>query len=76
MPSTLLSGFIFPVDAMPPVLRWAAYLVPLTYFLQIVRGIIIKGVGLDYLWPQIALLTLFGLAVFTIAVLRFRKRID
>jgi ABC-2 type transport system permease protein len=76
MPSMLLSGFIFPVDAMPPVLRWAAYLVPLTYFLQIVRGIIIKGVGLEELWPQIALLTLFGLVVFTTAVLRFRKRID
>jgi ABC-2 type transport system permease protein len=76
MPSMLLSGFIFPVDAMPPVLQWAAYLVPLTYFLQIVRGIIIKGVGLEELWPQIALLTLFGLVVFTTAVLRFRKRID
>lgn len=76
MPSMLLSGFIFPVDAMPPVLQWASYLVPLTYFLQIVRGIIIKGVGLEELWPQIALLTLFGLVVFTTAVLRFRKRID
>jgi ABC-2 type transport system permease protein len=76
MPSMLLSGFIFPVDAMPRVLQWASYLVPLTYFLQIVRGIIIKGVGLEELWPQIALLTLFGLVVFTTAVLRFRKRID
>ena len=76
MPSMLLSGFIFPVDAMPVALRWASYLVPLTYFLTIVRGIIIKGVGIDYLWPQICLLTLFGVAVFTTAVLRFHKRID
>jgi ABC-2 type transport system permease protein len=76
MPSMLLSGFIFPVAAMPPVLQWASYLVPLTYFLTIVRGIIIKGVGLDYLWSQLALLTLFGAAVFATAVLRFRKRID
>jgi ABC-2 type transport system permease protein len=76
MPSMLLSGFIFPVAAMPPVLQWLSYLVPLTYFLTIVRGIIIKGVGIDYLWPQIALLTLLGLAVFTTAVLRFQKRID
>jgi len=76
MPSMLLSGFIFPVDAMPPVLRAASYFVPLTYFLTIVRGIIIKGVGLEYLWRQIALLTLFGVVVFTVAVLRFRKRID
>ncbi len=76
MPSMLLSGFIFPIASMPPALQWLSYLVPLTYFLTIVRGIIIKGVGIEYLWPQIALLTLLGLAVFTTAVLRFRKRID
>lgn len=76
MPSMLLSGFIFPVAAMPKVLQWASYLVPLTYFLAIVRGIVIKGVGLDVLWLQLLLLTLFGALVFTTAVLRFRKRID
>ncbi len=76
MPSILLSGFIFPVDAMPKALQIFSYFVPLTYFLNIVRGIIIKGVGIDYLSGQIALLTLFGLVVFTTAVLRFRKRID
>jgi len=76
MPSMLLSGFIFPIASMPLALQWLSYLVPLTYFLTIVRGIIIKGVGIEYLWPQITLLTLLGLAVFTTAVLRFRKRID
>lgn len=76
MPSMLLSGFIFPVAAMPPVLQWLSYLVPLTYFLTIVRGIIIKGVGVEHLWWQILLLTILGLAVFATAVLRFRKRID
>jgi ABC-2 type transport system permease protein len=76
MPSMLLSGFIFPVAAMPPFLQALSYLVPLTYFLTIVRGIIIKGVGIEYLWGQILLLTILGLAVFTTAVLRFRKRID
>ena len=60
MPSMLLSGFIFPVAAMPPALQWLSYLVPLTYFLTIVRGVIIKGVGIEYLWPQIVLLTLLG----------------
>jgi len=75
LPSMLLSGFIFPVAAMPKVLQWSSYLVPLTYFLTIVRGIIIKGVGLEYLWPQIALLMLFGFVVFTTAALRFHKRI-
>lgn len=76
LPSMLLSGFIFPVAAMPRVLQWLAYLVPLTYFLTIVRGIIIKGVGLQELWQQLALLMLLGLAVFIVAVTRFRKRID
>lgn len=76
MPSILLSGFIFPVEAMPRVLQILSYFVPLTYFLRIVRGIIIKGVGIGYLWEQIALLTVFGLLVFTTAALRFRKRIE
>lgn len=76
MPSMLLSGFIFPVAAMPSVLQWIAAVVPLTYFLTIVRGVIIKGVGLDYLWPQLTYLTAIGLITFTVAVLRFRKRID
>jgi ABC-2 type transport system permease protein len=76
LPSMLLSGFIFPVDAMPRVMQWMAYLVPLTYFLTIVRGIIIKGVGLEYLWPQVLVLLTFGLVVFGTAVLRFQKRID
>jgi ABC-2 type transport system permease protein len=76
LPSMLLSGFIFPVAAMPKALQIASYFVPLTYFLTIVRGIIIKGVGIEYLWPQIGLLMLFGLLVFTTAVMRFRKRID
>ena len=76
MPSMLLSGFIFPVAAMPPALQMPLICVPLTYFLTIVRGIIIKGVGLEYLWPQLVMLGALGLAVFATAVLRFRKRID
>lgn len=76
MPSMLLSGFIFPVDAMPRFLQFCSFFVPLTYFLNIVRGIVIKGVGIDYLWQQLAMLTLFGAVVFTVAALRFRKRID
>lgn len=76
LPSMLLSGFIFPVEAMPQALRILSYFVPLTYFLAIVRGIIIKGVGLGELWPQMLALVFFGAIVFSIAVLRFRKRID
>ena len=76
MPSMLLSGFIFPVDAMPVPLQALSYLVPLTYFLVIVRGIIIKGIGVEYLWPQITLLAALGLGVFIFAVTRFQKRIN
>ena len=76
IPSMLLSGFIFPVDAMPKGMQFLSYLVPLTYFLTIARGIIIKGVGIEFLWPQLALLTLFGIVVFGFAVTRFQKRID
>jgi len=76
LPSMLLSGFIFPRETMPLVLQWVSYALPLTYFLTIVRGIIIKGVGVEYLWSQIGWLTLIGLIVFAAAVLRFRKRID
>ncbi|MGZ3496344.1 MAG: ABC transporter permease [Vulcanimicrobiaceae bacterium] len=76
LPSMLLSGFIFPIAAMPRALQWLSYAVPLTYFLTIVRGIIIKGIGIADLWPQMLLLTFFGFTVFSIAVLRFRKRID
>jgi len=75
MPSMLLSGFIFPVEAMPPVLQVLSLAIPLRYFLVIVRGII-KGVGLEYLWPQLLMLALLGFGVFTLAVFRFRKRID
>ena len=76
LPSMLLSGFIFPIASMPRALQLISYLVPLTYFLTIVRGIIIKGVGLPELWPQMLLLTGLGLLVFGTAVARFRKRID
>ncbi|MGA2392358.1 MAG: ABC transporter permease [Candidatus Lustribacter sp.] len=76
MPSMLLSGFIFPIASMPVPLQWISHAVPLTYFLTIVRGVIIKGVGIEDLWPQLAMLTALGFAVFTLAVLRFQKRID
>ena len=76
LPSMLLSGFIFPVESMPRPLQLLSYAVPLTYFLRIVRGIMIKGVDFSYLWGQIGLLTLFGLVVFSVAVSRFRKRIE
>jgi len=76
MPFFLLSGFVFPIANMPPVIQWLTYLNPLRYFLVIIRGIFLKGVGLNVLWPQFLALMVLGLIVFTGAINRFRKRLD
>jgi ABC-2 type transport system permease protein len=75
LPSVLLSGFMFPREGMPMVIQEASLAIPLTYFLQILRGIVLKGVGLQVLWPQVVPLALFGVAVFAISANRFRKRL-
>jgi ABC-2 type transport system permease protein len=74
-PMIYLSGFIFPIENMPRVIQYATYLIPLRYFLVIVRGIFLKGIGLDLLWPQAAALTVWGAVVLSLAVMRSRKRI-
>jgi ABC-2 type transport system permease protein len=76
LPFFMLSGFVFPIANMPIVVQWLTYLNPLRYFLVIIRGIFLKGVGLHILWPQYAALAVLGLAVFAGAVGRFRKRLD
>jgi drug efflux transport system permease protein len=74
-PMIYLSGFIFPIENMPAVIQYATYLIPLRYFLVIVRGIFLKGIGLDLLWPQAAALAVWGAVVLSLAVMRSRKRI-
>lgn len=74
LPSMLLSGFMFPVANMPAGMRWATYFIPLRYFLEIVRGIFLKGNGLSILWPQTLMLLAFGVAIMTVSALRFSKR--
>lgn len=76
MPSIFLSGFFFPLAAMPAVLQWISYLIPLRYYLIIVRGIILKGVGAAAIWPEIAALSIFAVVVMGAAAGRFRKRLD
>jgi len=76
LPTILLSGFMFPREGMPAVIQWIGYAIPLTYFLIIVRGIILKGVGLAELAIQIIPLAALGLAFFAISVARFRKRLE
>jgi len=73
-PMIYLSGFIFPIENMPQVIQYATYLIPLRYFLVIVRGIFLKGIGLDLLWPQAAAMAAWGVAVLALAVMRSRKR--
>jgi len=74
-PSILLSGFIFPIEAMPTPLRLLSYLVPLKYFLIISRSIFLKGAGINLLWDEALVLSAFGVGIFWMSVLRFRKKI-
>lgn len=76
LPFFMLSGFVFPIANMPEFVQWLTYLNPLRYFLVIIRGIFLKGIDMHVLWPQYVAMTLLGLAVFTAAILRFRKRLD
>ncbi len=75
-PAFMLSGFTFPIHNMPLPVQYLAYLNPLLYFMEIVRGIFLKGVGVSILWPQMAALTAFGVAILTLSALRFRKSLD
>jgi ABC-2 type transport system permease protein len=76
LPSIFLSGFFFPIDAMPKLLQWLSYLVPLRYYLVIIRAILLKGAGAEALQQEILALALFGLFIMSAAALRFRKRLD
>ncbi len=76
LPSIYLSGLLFPIEGMPPGAQVLASIIPLTYYLRVVRGIVLKGIGLEYLWPQLVPLIVFGAVVFTLAVLRFRKQLE
>ena len=76
LPSIFLSGFFFPLAAMPTVLQWISYIIPLRYFLIVTRGIILKGIGAQDLWPEIIALSIFAIVIMGSAALRFRKRLD
>ncbi len=76
LPSILISGFLFPRESLPVALQWVGLALPLTYYVLVVRGIIIKGVGIVFLWRQIVPLVVLGLIVFGVAIRRFQKKID
>ncbi len=76
LPNIFLSGFFFPIAAMPGWLQAITYLFPLNYFLTIVRGIVLKGAAMAELWPQVVALVAYGVIVMGLAARRFRKRLD
>jgi ABC-2 type transport system permease protein len=76
LPSVYLSGLLFPIEGMPTEAQYLASAIPLTYFLRIIRGIVLKGVGLESLWPSVLPLVVFGGVVFSTAILMFKKQLD
>lgn len=76
LPSILLSGFMFPREAMPKIIYFIGNIFPITYFLQILRGIILKGIGLEFLLKEILWLTIMSGGIFLISVKRFKKKLD
>ncbi|MCQ3828554.1 ABC transporter permease [Microbulbifer elongatus] len=76
LPSILLSGFMFPFDGMPKAAQWLAEILPLTHFLRLIRGIMLRGAGLLELWPDLLALLVFIGVMMTLAILRFNKSLD
>lgn len=76
LPSIFLSGFFFPLEAIPKLLNLVSYLIPLRYYLTIIRSLLIKGVGLGAIRNEVLALALFGVGIMTLAATRFRKRLD
>ncbi|HNB54829.1 MAG TPA: ABC transporter permease, partial [Anaerolineales bacterium] len=76
LPSLFLSGFFFPLQAMPPALQWVSYGVPLRYYLVVIRSLLIKGVGMEAIRSDVIALAIFGFVIMALAALRFRKRLD
>jgi ABC-2 type transport system permease protein len=75
-PTFMLSGFAFPIRNMPVLIQYVTYLNPLRYFLEIVRGIFLKGVGVSVLWPQLTVLAAYGTVIMGLSALMFRKKLD
>ena len=75
-PAFMLSGFTFPIRNMPVVVQYLTYLNPLRYFMEIVRGIFLKGVGVEALWPKMLALFIYGVVILGMSAMRFRKKLD
>ena len=75
-PAFMLSGFNFPIRNMPVVVQYLTYLNPLRYFMEIVRGVFLKGVGFEALWPKILALLIYGTTILALSAIRFHKTLD
>ena len=75
LPSILLSGFMFPREAMPLVIQYLGNLIPLTFYLTIIRGIVLKGIGFSYLVPQVVALLVFSVVLLAVSIAKFKKKI-
>ncbi len=75
LPSVLLSGFMFPREAMPQLFYQLGHLLPLTFYLEILRGIVLKGIGINFLWSQVFALIVYIVAALSISILKFQKKI-
>ena len=75
-PVFILSGFSFPITSMPIALQWFTYINPLRYFLVVIRGTFLKGVGLDVLWPDLLAMAVIAATLLTVSILRFRKSLE
>lgn len=75
LPMIFFSGFVFPIENMPLILQYLSYLIPLRYYFVIVRGLFLKGVGIEFLWQQAAALLVFGIIILGLSVARFRKKL-
>jgi len=76
LPSIFLAGFFFPLEAMPKILQWISYVFPLRYYLVIIRSLMLKGIGIEAVKENLIALAIFGVAIMSLASMRFRKRLD
>ena len=75
-PAFMLSGFTFPVRNMPEAIQWLTYSSPLRYFIEVLRGVFLKGTGVEILWPRLAAMGVIGVAILPVSAGRFQKRLD
>jgi ABC-2 type transport system permease protein len=76
LPTMLLSGFIYPIDNMPEILQWLSHIMPARYFVTIVRAIMLKGVGLFFIWKETLILIVMTLFFIVLSVKKFKIRLE